>query len=810
MVQRQAFFLMLCICLVSLLCSSCIPGKPRKYIPKLGEPSDIDQMPMPRADPAYLQYLERQSMLFKSSEMAKVVSGSELAWRTSASTDTPDAMLNYADNWLSVHPMTLLTSSRNSALAQLNDTSTWPVLRELGVRGVYVAPMQGSGAIWAKDRGGVDTGDDVVQYDFSRASGKDEEYKRVMNGVIENNALLGSDLVPAATGLGPDFFLAARNVREYPGIYCMVEIPEKYWNNLPDVTSEWEGAALGQAQVEALNREGLLPKAMRDDVSPLARMGGWAATGVIRGVDGNNYRWVYRFYQSPEYAVLNWEDPSQAAHRILSGSAVRQVGLQGQALLGLRFEAFQGLEAAPEGQGSGNSFSIEPALTAAQSMSREVRRYGGWSWLRDDDLPLPGVGNFLSSGVDFIFDSVFSPGAEHALLTGDASLARFMADEALRLNIDFRRLVHAMPAQDGINYSLPHITYLASGSGGKEAGAFRSSIQSAMRRAASQVSPAPEKGNYLYVTAPGLAALALGATSGDAAQAKVSDIEKGHSLLVFFKAMQPGALMLAGQDLGGVLPMQWGNMELDSVVNSSRGAYGLTASAGGLSVSTHGMARAPYLYPTPDAQAHMKNAFLQKIGSFLRTRSHSGIAKGSLAARPATKGKGSIALLTRLPDGKNYLLSVCNFSREKVTETISLSGHSGITSALKHITPVALGGSHSVSGKEITVTLGPWEGRALLLGNGEGKEAEAAAPEQENVTPIPALPEAGPDTKTKTRKQEQGDAEKTGTVKKSSTKAAPEEKKKKSKTPADAAKAAGKTKKKSEGSSGKKGVSKTE
>lgn len=718
----------------------------RKRDPAMTEPAERDHMPMPRADPAYLQYLERQSMLLQSSEMAKIVSGSELAWCSPAGAGTPEAMLDFADAWLFVHPMTVLTSGRISVFTQLASPSTWTVLRGLGVRGLYIAPIQGGGLLWAKEqRSDIDTGDDVVQYDFSRAVGNEDQYKRLMNDVIDNNVLLGSDLVPAATGLGPDFFLAARNVREYPGIYCMVEIPRELWQHLPEVSGEWGGAALGQAQIDALHKEGLLPKALRDDVSLSGRPGGWAATGGVRGVDGNVYRWVYRFHGSPDFAVLNWEDPSRAAHRILSGSAVRQVGLQGQALLGLRFEAFQGLEAAPEGAETG-PLSIEPARTAAQSMSREIRRYGGWSWARNDNLPLHGIGVFLSSGVDYIDDSVFSPGAEHALLTGDASLLRFMADEALRLKIVSRRLVHVMPNQEGISYALPHLNHLASGPGGEKAASFRRGIREVMRAFASRTGSPLARDDYLYATAPGLAALAIGATSLKEAEARTREIEKGHSLLVFFKAMQPGVLMLAGQDLCGALPMQWDGGKVQAPA-SSRGGYGLTSGAAGLPVTMQGMPRAPQLYPPPDLQAHMNNSFMQRIGAFLRARTRYGVPSGSLTARPATKGRGTIALVTRLPGGKSFLLSVCNFSRERVTEHISLSGVSGLGSALSRVSSLAFGGSHQVSGAQaVTVTLGPWEGCALLLGNtpGNAPEGRHSASQAESVTPIPAAPEMPP------------------------------------------------------------------
>ncbi|MDL2216535.1 hypothetical protein LJB81_02235 [Desulfovibrio sp. OttesenSCG-928-M14] len=749
MYSRQALVLLSLLLILSLLLPTCTgkryPTKDSNIAASdakkdkpgataaTDKPDPDPHMSMPRADPGYLQHLERFSMLAKSREMAQVVSGSELAWRSPGSSGASNAMLGFADTWLLVNPMTLLTSTRSPAFSQLSESSIWPIFREVGVKGLYVAPVLGGGALWAKDRSGIDSGEDVVQYEFARAAGEEAQYKGMMRGVIDNHGLLGSDLVPSATGLGPDFFLAARNVRDFPGIYCMVEVPNDQWANLPAASSEWDCKALNSSQVAALHKAGLLPKAMRDEKQPFSRPAGWAATGVVRGIDGNNYRWVYRYHGSPEFAVLNWDDPSQAAHRILSGSAVRQVGLQGQALLGLRFEAFQGLDPSPDTLSSSASYSLEPARTAASSMGREIRRYGGWSWVRDDNLPLSGLSGFLSSGTDFITDSAFSPGAEHALLTGDADLLRYMADESLRLNIDGRRLVHVMPAQDGINYSLPHISLLASSS--DKAASFRQSVLGAMRQAASRAPASLFKGDRLYATGPALAALALNAASAADAQSRESQIAAGHSLLIFFKAMQPGLMMLTGQDLVGALPLQWGGFgaSADPAV-SARGAYGLTASALARPASLAGVPKTPTLYGPADVQVHKKDAFLQRIGSFLRARTSCGIARGTLAARPETKGKGSIALLSRLPDGQGWLLNVCNFSREQVTESISLAGVQGFSaSATKAI---RTGGKYSVDGRNVTVSLGPWQGLAIVFG-GRGGGNDQAAGNDEAATPIP-------------------------------------------------------------------------
>ncbi len=742
-------------CITCLALISC--GNPPQHSKSAMENSA--GIPIERANPAFLQQLERQAMLNNSAEMAKIVSGSQLAWRTSASLASPDEFLGHADTWLDVNPLTLLVESRRTAFDHLADGNISAVLREAGIKGMYVAPTGGTGTLWSGKLGKTTTGEDVAQYNFSEAAGKDAQYRRLVSNSMEQQNLLGSDLIPAATGIGPDFMLAARNMREYPGIYCMVDIPRELWSVLPAMTEETNGTPLTAEAVAALNKKGLLPKAMRDEAAPLSRKGGWAATGEIRGLDATTRRWVYRYYLTPDSAVLNWEDPSQAAHRILSGSAVRQVGMQGQALIGLRFEAFQGLEPVAKSGRSG-IFSVEPALTAAQAMSREIRRYGGWSFVRDTELTLQSVNEFIRSGADFVYDSAFSPAAEHALLTGDATLAKFMADELLRLRVDTRRLVHAMPSQDGINYSLPHLSYLAT-TAGEQAARLRQHTIGTMTDIAGSRGATLIKDNILYSTAPGLAAMALGLDPSDVPTDKMGDVGKGHELLVLFKAMQPGLLLLAGQDLAGALPLASGSAP--DAEFATRGGYSLTASASSNPVNRQGMPKTKTIYQPADVQVHSKDSFLNRIGRLVKLRRQIGLAKGTLVARPATKDKGLIALVTRLPDGKSYVLSVCNFSQHAVSESISLSGISGIASALGKMNNLGGSGSFAAAGSSVNVTLGPWQGKAVLMGNMStaGTTDDADQTEKEDSAPkIPAVPDTLPSVQEKQNTKSADPAEK--------------------------------------------------
>ncbi|MDR2076376.1 MAG: hypothetical protein LBP61_05535 [Desulfovibrio sp.] len=721
------------------------------------DPHTLDT-PIPRADPGYVQQLERKSMLNKAMETARVVSGSELAWRAPAGYEGPEALLSLADIWISIHPLTFLSSSRRTAFEQLGEMTVWPIFREIGVKGLYIAPIFGSGELWTGSKRANNTlGDDVVQFSFSPAAGQESQYRRLMNGVLDNQALLGSDLTPAATGIGPDFFLAARNYREYPGIYCMLEVPRQFWPLLPPASSAWEGVPLSEQQVASLNAEKLLPTAMRHELSFPGGGSGWAATGETAGIDAVTRRWVYRYFKDPNHPILNWEDPSRSANRILSASTVQQVGIWGQAFIGLRLDAFQGLEVAPatspprdsapdasaENAPAPRGFFIEPALPAAQSLSREIRRYGGWSWLRNDTLPLPALWEFLRAGTDFIQDTAFSPAAEHALLTGDASLLRFMADEALRLRIDTRRTVHSMPAEEGINYTLPHLRHLASGPEGAEAERLMRQTLDALQAVLAKQSPSPLQDGFLYTTGAGLAAMALGlpldvpeSADGSAVRSlpsaraeldkAIKDKEKtlanGHALLIFFKAMQPGVLLLTGQDVVGALPLSWSGSADTSVGwdarNAARGGYALTSAGSSLVVTPQGLPRAPALYPPADRQVLQEESFLRRIGSFLRLRSQLGIAKGDIIERMPTAGQGSIALLSRMRGQGRYLISICNFSRTPITERLLLDNLPGTDNLYTYITPL---GTHSANyvleNSTLIIDLEGWEGKAFFLGD---------------------------------------------------------------------------------------------
>lgn len=618
-----------------------------------------------RADPGYIQYLERLSMAGSQVELARVVSGSQLAWLRPAATPLPDPLLALADTWLAVNPLVTLPETKRSVFSSFRSPVYWQILGKSRLNGVYFAPSSGSGSLWAYNRKASVTGEDIIQYTFSDAAGSEDEYFRLLDTANANRKLLGLELAPATTGLGPDFFLAARYHRQFAGIYCMVELPKKVWSALPAVSDQWRGEPLDDAQTALLAAQSLLPPAMAQDFLPTGKNGGWAVTGEIHGVDGLMRRWAYRYYGSPDHPVLNWEDPSTGARRILSGSTIRCVGIHGSALVGIRLEGLYGLDSSLPG--SPARFTASPADEAAIAISREVRRYGGWGWLKDE-IPLSLTCGLMDEGPDFFQDTIFSPGLEHALLTGSTQLLNAMVDDAIILGLDMRRFVHGTTAERGVSYDLPHLAEVASGNTGattltpKAARELRQDAQKEIRQvvyAASLNSPRgddkpPLQKNHLYTTPAGIAALALGAGNAHSVTAEMEALVRdGHFLQVFIRAMLPGLFMISGQDMVGTLPLSWYSMtdsaEGWDISHSSRSAMAYTQSVPESAVTSLGVPRARTLYSTPDIQLLEDNSFIARLSEVLAIRSSYGVSNGTLYGRFETTAPGCFAFAVVLP-----------------------------------------------------------------------------------------------------------------------------------------------------------------
>lgn len=705
--------------LLSLVLSlgACESGTGSRYSTKTEENQDGTLL---RADPGYLQYMEKQSMLRNSVDLTKIVSGSNLGWRNPGSAARPTSLLEGSSVWMRVHPQTVLVPGNRSPFMQLAGNVVWTALGKAGINGMYVAPVGGSGALWDSKRSfEMAANEDVIQYAPPKTTGKDEDYKALSMSLSSQGHMLGSDLVPAASGIGPDFYLAMRNYHEYPGIFCMMRVPKELWDLLPKSKQEDDIFELNGTQAAALASKGVIPTTMGQDGISFMPKTGWAATGEVRGIDGNLQRWVYRYYENPKRPILNWADPSASARQILNGSVIRQVGMMGTHLNGFRVMPLVGLDNARGMDGGVSSTDYYTAKEAALNLSRQIRSYGGWSWMRDS-MPFVFMAEMLGSGPDFITDSVSSPAAEHALLTGNAELLRQMLDAGIARGLSFKNLMHDSTAFEGVDYTLPQLQY----SGNTAlAGAAISEMHAVVAAAMGNEDQIPIARNILYSTPAALSAMALKINpTGTISTEQTAAIRKGHQALIFYKAMQPGGLMLSSQDLVGLMPISWKSMT-DSefkwnVRLANMSAMALLSSSESVMVNVQGLPRGNSLYGPLDEQTYNEDSFMQAIGEIINVRNHLKIDEGTLVARLHSTGKGVVALATRLP-GKNAIaVAITNFSRDDSMETLDLSTISGLPAGGTRI-EYGVGSAPGLqrNGTRLDLTIRGWGTVLVVLGN---------------------------------------------------------------------------------------------
>lgn len=700
-----------CILATSLLLAGC--GSPAARTGASGGPESPTTVS--RADPGFLQWLERQSLLGGAPEAAVVVSGSEIGWRAPGNPPSPALLLDEADMWLEVEPRLLLTGGKRSSLAELAEPPVFNALRASGMTGIYLSSTAEAGAVWGYDRTASTTGDDVTGHGLAEEVGSEDDYARLVRTAGKARTMLGGDLVPASTGLGPDFFLGARGVRDYPGVYCIIEIPHEDWALLPPAEGEWRGVPLSPAQFDALVGKGILPPRLaRDDLNWVAP-GGWASTGEVRGADGTLRRWIYRYHKRPGRPVLNWNDPTATARRVLSASAIRQVGLRRLPLVGVELLPLAGLEAA------GRTASPEPLPEAARSIGREVRRYGGWAWLRDV-LPHSLLREIMESGPDFVTDPVSTTTVEHALLTGDASALRDCIDSALATGLDFSRFVHTLPGPAGVDYALPQL--MAAGHAPLAPGGLPGALAQAHmlaemhRKVMAWGAQAPVIGNVLYASGPSIAAIAAGLAPGDAAkQEHRTTIIRNHLSLTAFRAGQPGILMMPADNLAGTLPLTWEHAALRPESwrkeQAARGAWSPMPPISGLAITRSGVPKAPVAYEPAALQAGVAGSFVEGVARLATIRKETGVARGSVVARPATAGAGVAALLVRLPGSQGHMLTIANFAASPVTEHVSIGKYPDMDATTRGTD--LLDPAFTTTGTQVDIPLAPRQCRMLLL-----------------------------------------------------------------------------------------------
>ena len=609
---------------------------------------------LPRADPGYLQWLERQSMLGAAPELTAQVSGTERIWRNSSTARRMPVLLGAAPNWFALNPYAVSTGRPVfRALAGGAGAGFPDALPQAGLNGLFVSPTGERGDIWNKHNQPSPGGENVASLRFDQALGSDADFEKLAQRLEPLQIQLGGELPPAATGLGPDFILQARRAARFDGIYAMIAVPRKDWDLLPRLPDEWECLPMRPEAVAQLARRGLLPDALVRDSLPWATPGGWAATGEVRGADGQIRRWVYRYSGDALRPVLLWQDPSGQARRIFSAAIIRHTGLQQQTLTGLRLEALMGLDV-PAGAAEDAAAAqaarfarLTPGLDALDEAAREVHRYGGWA-MQDDVLPPSLTPVVLAGAVDFSRDSITPAAAAYALLSGDAAPLAALLRASQASGVDQSRLARGLHDWRAVDWrpllDLPQ---------GRE-----------LIRKAQRLAGAPPEAMRLWTTPASLAARALGLKPAEASASaadgngKNAALREACLLLLGWRVGLPGLSFVSPQDLSGALDLPRSTADLPA-------SLGLTPLWGDNpgNVGQSGTPAAPSAFGALEQQWADRQSFLHSMARLLRARRDAGLAEGKLLA-VFSGPPGCVAVLSALPSGGCWLLAA-NFSAEK-------------------------------------------------------------------------------------------------------------------------------------------------
>lgn len=335
-------------------------------------------------------------------------------------------------------------------------------------------------------------------------------------------------------------------------------------------------------------------------------------SGQVVGVDGDTRRWACRWNLSPDRPVMHWDDTSGSARRVMESSAILEAGLRHSALLGLRMEAWSGLEVASPATSSKER--LEPALSALRELTRHIHHYGAAVLVEDafspDSIPL-----LQACGADAVRDPFMEPALSLSLLNESAEPLQKALRRSLSLNVNHALLWRGprdgMPAPESL--PLP-----------------------------SDWSPLLVHKGLLRLNAPTLAAVVCGLAPGlsHPSPEQLSAILDIHELQIALNALMPGLLMLSGSDLsvsipeGHSLPAVPPSWILEPSPVTRQGLPAGRSLAGD----------ATLLRNTPLPETRLKN--------ILELRASSGVARGTFIDAPDVGAPGVIALLSRLPSGK--------------------------------------------------------------------------------------------------------------------------------------------------------------
>lgn len=642
----------------------------------------------PAEEEGLIEWLQERSMLHQAREAARHVSGKGVQWRHRYGQPRPRDAVRLASVWLLDYPGSVVTKPGRSVIATWGDEKLWEALREAHIELLHTGPVNRAGGVEGREyTPTIDGWFDRISLELDPALGTQEEYLRMVRVAEKNKAAIAGDLVPLHSGTGPDFWLALRAYRDYPGLYTMVEVDEKHWGLLPGVKGKWGFARVSREAARKLTAEGYIPGYINsNDAAAKAReWSGWSASGEVKGADGKVRRWVYLHYFKPAQPAYNWGDPSLAAQRVQAGDVVRTVLGRKTRVVRLDAVPFLGIEAKGKG-GETWHYQHPLSVVGTNHVAMLVRKMGGFSF-HELNVPLESMKQFTRDGPDLSYDFITRAQVLHALLSGDAGPLRLAYRWMLDAGMQPVGFVHDLQNHDEITYQLvepehrKNQTFEVSGKKmtGKE---LREGMLRLMRsKVAGDAAPynklyRPER-DGVATTYAGFIAPALGVRDPyKASKEDVRLIQKGHLLLAAANALVPGVFSLSSWDVVGALPINTevvkARIEDGDYRWINRGGVDLLGANPGAKKSAFGLPKAKALYGPVPEQLKDKTSFVSRLARMLAARKKAGLALGELLAVPQPKSKAVCVLVLRTPEHP-LAVTVLNFGRGPVEEEIDLA-----------------------------------------------------------------------------------------------------------------------------------------
>ncbi len=666
------------------------PARPRtlRFRPRVRTPftrrSLAQDGPAGGDNPAYVSWLLSQSMLADANEISQQFSGQGSMWQNPYATPNPRSAVETASVWFTAYPLAVITRGDESFLKAMADEEMWRAFADIGIEGIHTGPVKRAGGIsgWQLTPS-VDGHFDRISTQIDPAFGTEDEFRQMCGTANWYGGTIIDDIVPGHTGKGSDFRLAEMKYADYPGIYHMVEIDPRDWEELPEVPAGVDSVNIDAATEDWLDKAGYIIGRLQRVIfyAEGVKETNWSATRPVVGVDGVTRRWVYLHYFKDGQPSINWLDPSFAGMRLVMGDALHSLADLGTGGLRLDANGFLGAEKTAAEDNPAWSEGHPLSEAANHLIASMVRKVGGFTF-QELNLTIDDIRETGEAGADLSYDFINRPAYQHALVTGDTEFLRLTLRTTLELGVDPASLVHALQNHDELTYELVHwstghrddlFTYKGEEITGEALGeAVRTDLANGLTG---------ESAPYnLVFTTNGIActtSTVIAATMGITDLDDITDIDpirRAHLLLAMFNALQPGVFALSGWDLCGMLTLP--SSQVGELLQGGdtrwihRAAHDLMGVNPDATKSQAGMPRGRSLYGSVPEQLADETSFLRQLQAILRVRSHYGIATSRQIDIPEVSHRGMLVLVHELADPGQYQLTVLNFANEHIAGTV--------------------------------------------------------------------------------------------------------------------------------------------